>query len=791
MIKLLELKRAIVEKRQLIRGHMDFDLQISNVQTGEEYKDDDMMINKNTTVMVRRVPATSKGGGLLSRLEGGNHNKRGNIGGGRGPKPIEVSGQRLEPPTDPRRRQQAVIQTDDATAAALQGAREALEEFKPKGNEQRGRANQQQAQPPPQRGAMMSGGIPNIPMHQPQQQYPRGATPGANYTCHRCGKQGHFIRDCPEKNNLNIDQNARQNEQRFRQGVAGVPRTFWKEVPIENEAQGGEAKIVGIAPARDRFETLVRRGVVQGIDMDPAKVREIASAEAPPHFRCSICSRIFEDAVLTPCCGETACDQCIRDSLVHSGGTCPMCTQPLQAERLVPNKQLRAAVDTFLGKWTDEQKRRDAHALAEEQQQAAIDVISGHLVAGQQKPDAILDLGSSTNNHTPTPPIQQQLNEQELYTENYSQHQEQYPQQEEHNNHHEDEFGGDVFAPRHHKQSIPQQQIPVPPVPMPPPVPMGADEMNAAAALADTKIPLEKQYDDRLPDNMYPPQPGDQPTLQPPQFHQVAPISAPPQHPLPMQQQHHLHQQEFVHHQLPMHGGFPPPPPQPHAGGMMPQFAQPMPPFGYPPMAGPPQPHWQQPLPHMQHIPMQPPPMHMQQPGWIPRGPMPGPRGDSFRPPPLPARDRLLSFEDFCELAREERRRFGRRRHSRGSQQYDDNSSRRQRRGDDDHRYSKKRSPSPSRRSSRRRDRSRSHSDDERPERSRRRSQEDEEQPRLLSKREKRVEEVDVGENVVFGAHMATPPREENESTDDLNLPPQAENHQRSNNNSDSKVEVD
>jgi hypothetical protein len=35
MIRLLELKRAIVDKKQLARGHLDFDLAVSNAQTNE------------------------------------------------------------------------------------------------------------------------------------------------------------------------------------------------------------------------------------------------------------------------------------------------------------------------------------------------------------------------------------------------------------------------------------------------------------------------------------------------------------------------------------------------------------------------------------------------------------------------------------------------------------------------------------------------------------------------------------------------------------------------------------
>ena len=70
MIKLLELKRAIVEKRDLARGHLDFDLRVANAQTSEVYGDDNMMVPKNTSVVVSRVPASGQTG-LLARLESG------------------------------------------------------------------------------------------------------------------------------------------------------------------------------------------------------------------------------------------------------------------------------------------------------------------------------------------------------------------------------------------------------------------------------------------------------------------------------------------------------------------------------------------------------------------------------------------------------------------------------------------------------------------------------------------------------------------------------------------------
>ncbi|CAN0063300.1 unnamed protein product [Ectocarpus sp. 4 AP-2014] len=66
-IKLLDLKRAIVEQKKLHQG-MEFDLNIVNDKTREEYKEDNVVVTKNTSVTVKRVPA-HKSGGLLSKIK--------------------------------------------------------------------------------------------------------------------------------------------------------------------------------------------------------------------------------------------------------------------------------------------------------------------------------------------------------------------------------------------------------------------------------------------------------------------------------------------------------------------------------------------------------------------------------------------------------------------------------------------------------------------------------------------------------------------------------------------------
>eukprot|EP01137_Pigoraptor_chileana_P033499 Opistho-2@24461 len=62
-ITLRELKCAIVAQKKLSKA-VDFDLEVTNAQTEEEYKEDSCTIPKNTSVVVKRVPASANSGGL-------------------------------------------------------------------------------------------------------------------------------------------------------------------------------------------------------------------------------------------------------------------------------------------------------------------------------------------------------------------------------------------------------------------------------------------------------------------------------------------------------------------------------------------------------------------------------------------------------------------------------------------------------------------------------------------------------------------------------------------------------
>lgn len=81
--------------------------------------------------------------------------------------------------------------------------------------------------------------------------------------------------------------------------------------------------------------------------------KEAASAEQKlleeKGIACPLCNKLFKDAVKTPCCQKTYCDDCIQNSLVESDLICPNCdTKDVLLDRLVPDAEAREKVKDFL-----------------------------------------------------------------------------------------------------------------------------------------------------------------------------------------------------------------------------------------------------------------------------------------------------------------------------------------------------------------------------------------------------------------------------------------------------------
>jgi hypothetical protein len=68
VIRVLDLKKAIVDKKKLAKG-LDFDLVITDAQNGKVYDDENMQMPRNTSVTVKRIPSLTPGQGLLARMK--------------------------------------------------------------------------------------------------------------------------------------------------------------------------------------------------------------------------------------------------------------------------------------------------------------------------------------------------------------------------------------------------------------------------------------------------------------------------------------------------------------------------------------------------------------------------------------------------------------------------------------------------------------------------------------------------------------------------------------------------
>jgi len=145
-----------------------------------------------------------------------------------------------------------------------------------------------------------------------------------SYVCYRCGKPGHFIRNCPTNGDSRFDVPKAKR-------TTGIPRTFL-----------GTTEGTASPPSRSSPSLPETDSKTKGKDKDTA------NKKVPSELRCPTCNNLLADAVLIPCCGTSYCDDCIRNYLLENEQECPSCGQEnVSPDSLVINKQLRQAVNTF------------------------------------------------------------------------------------------------------------------------------------------------------------------------------------------------------------------------------------------------------------------------------------------------------------------------------------------------------------------------------------------------------------------------------------------------------------
>ena len=89
-----------------------------------------------------------------------------------------------------------------------------------------------------------------------------------------------------------------------------------------------------------------------------ADVRERTPTD--PSLVCPIDNRLFRDAVKTPCCETTYCEECIQTNLLERDFLCPNCGKKVASlDKLVLNKPMRTRVADYIDKAIEQSKKEE------------------------------------------------------------------------------------------------------------------------------------------------------------------------------------------------------------------------------------------------------------------------------------------------------------------------------------------------------------------------------------------------------------------------------------------------
>nr|XP_049600804.1 E3 ubiquitin-protein ligase RBBP6 isoform X43 [Syngnathus scovelli] len=300
-ITLTDLKERIMGREKLRAG--DCDLQITNAQTKEEYTDEEALIPKGSSVIVRRVPNIRVAHKKSKTIE--RSDARGLFASGVVKAMDDKSSSKSLPLFSKMvNLASADVSEDDKIKVMMN----------------------QSSYDPTTYNKKIAGVLP------------------ANYTCFRCGSAGHHIRKCPSSGDKNFDAPPKIKKS------SGIPRSFLVEVD-DPTIKGAMLTNCGrfAIPAIDAQAYAVGKKEKHPFLHKEESEPQDELLPVPEELQCLICHDLLVDSVVIPCCGNSYCDDCIRTTLLDSEGhVCPTCNQSdVSPDTLIANKFLRQAVNNF------------------------------------------------------------------------------------------------------------------------------------------------------------------------------------------------------------------------------------------------------------------------------------------------------------------------------------------------------------------------------------------------------------------------------------------------------------
>ncbi|EPS37844.1 hypothetical protein H072_8396 [Dactylellina haptotyla CBS 200.50] len=333
-ISVFDAKRDIIAIHKLGDG-TDFDLAIYDEENNEEYVDDTVMIPRGTAITARRLPPAKPGRGTAQRYVTGKMPTAA-LSAGR----IEKKAHTTH--TAPASKSAASGSTVPGLGTEGQTEEERIAAMFQASSEQWNQTQEQMANARPIHG---QGGFKKKNAPAPSHPPPTG------YVCYRCGEKGHWIQQCPTNADPNFDGRPRVKR------TTGIPKSFLKTVdkPVITDDEDGkpvsvmvnaEGEYVVAEPDKASWELFQQKTKAAGLTGAAAAEARVLEEKG---LACPIDNKLFKDAVKTPCCGKTYCDDCIQNALVESDLVCPNCdTKDVLLDRLITDTETREKVKEYL-----------------------------------------------------------------------------------------------------------------------------------------------------------------------------------------------------------------------------------------------------------------------------------------------------------------------------------------------------------------------------------------------------------------------------------------------------------
>ncbi|KIL69274.1 hypothetical protein M378DRAFT_70091 [Amanita muscaria Koide BX008] len=371
-ISIFDLKREIILANNLSKA-TDFDLYVYDATSNQEYKDDMHIVPRSSSVIVKRLPAPKPGKGKASYYVAGAQNSvptseaTGRPGSGPNitwhkgamTKRFDVKEEATQDSSTPVPAMMSSVTKDDE-AAAMAAMFKAQTENWEETQEKMSHATRIYSNT---RGTGFNRGGKPHSFHQPSD---RPLPP--SYVCYRCGQKGHWIHDCPTNHDRDFD-----NRPRIKR-TTGIPRSMLKAIENPNSAELGQGIMVtpegGYVVAQPDLASWQKQlSRVKGLTA--AEVRERTPTDSS--LACSIDNRLFRDAVKTPCCETTYCEECIQTHLLERDFICPNCSKKVASlDKLIVDQSTRRRVADYIDKTIEESKKEgkeeESSAVADEGQ---------------------------------------------------------------------------------------------------------------------------------------------------------------------------------------------------------------------------------------------------------------------------------------------------------------------------------------------------------------------------------------------------------------------------------------